>query len=292
MSARPFTALDLFSFSEVERAHVFGTIARKRRSGEWEYPIPTSGDFAIMTPDDIIYWVHKAEQPLRRAVRDSGLEEHFRLPSPLNLALPEGFVARDHLAISAAGDLMDHHDLPRSRETLYPAIASLLFDADVCSANLECIVTDDRRSLDFTTSEAPPLTYREGSFETVTEHAGRTLTFVSTACNHSLDCGVLGLRSTQDALDARGIAYHGTYREEAASRRGRIIERRGFRTSDETARIDATAFGLPIPLEAKLETIAGGVRIHLPWRSIHASPLPSSSLGRSNDLPSNLDRGP
>jgi len=227
MTLRPFTAVDLLSFPEEERARLFRTIAQKRCSGEWDYPIPTSGDFATMTPDDVVYWLHKAEAPVRRAVRDSGLERYFQLQVPLSL--PDGFTSTDQLTLAAAGDLMDHDDLPRSGSTLYPAIASMLFGADICTANLECIVTNDRRTLHIKTSEAPILTFREGSFESAIEHAGRAFTFVSTACNHSLDCGVPGLRSTQDALDARGVAYHGTYRDEAASRRARIVECRGFR---------------------------------------------------------------
>ena len=57
-----------------------------------------------------------------------------------------------------------------------------------------------------------------------------------------------------------------TVRQEGASL---FFEHRGHRwpftrTAGDAARIDVTAFGLPIPLEAKLEPVAGGFRLHVP----------------------------
>jgi len=52
---------------------------------------------------------------------------------------------------------------------------------------------------------------------------------VSTANNHSRDCGEYGLEFTLDLLERNGILAAGTGRDEAAARQGAVLERNGVR---------------------------------------------------------------
>jgi poly-gamma-glutamate capsule biosynthesis protein CapA/YwtB (metallophosphatase superfamily) len=228
MTELPYTARDVFTLTGPEAELFHGTIADRARSGAWTYPIPASGDYATMTRDDMIYWLYKAQYPVVHAVRGSGLEDFFREQTTAP-ALPVGFEASGHLSLAAAGDLMDHPYLAASGDGLYRDVAGLLLDADVVTANLECVITNDRRTFDIKTSEAPPLTYREGSFDVLKGHGARRYSFVSTACNHSLDCGEGGVESTLAALDAAGIAHHGVHRSLAESRKATVLDRNGIR---------------------------------------------------------------
>jgi poly-gamma-glutamate capsule biosynthesis protein CapA/YwtB (metallophosphatase superfamily) len=228
-SRLPHTARDAFVLSPSEWLRFHGRIQLQRLTGRWRYPIPTSGDFETMTREDIVYWLYKAQYPVRRAVEGSGLEAFFATQGSFRWSPPEGFRPSGSLRLSAAGDLMDHAYLGRSRDTLYAEVADTIFGADVCTANLECVVHRGSREYVIRTTEAPPLVYGPGSFEAVRGHEDARYTFVSTACNHSLDCGEAGVVQTRRALAEEGIAHHGTNESEPEASCATVVERNGIR---------------------------------------------------------------
>jgi poly-gamma-glutamate synthesis protein (capsule biosynthesis protein) len=195
---------------------------------------------------DKIYWLYKAQFPVRRATRGSGLEELFAAEAAKRWTLPEGFDPDVEVDLAAAGDLMDHPYLAHSRGSLYRRVAHELFDADVSMANLECVIAADRVD-DFVIrpTDGAALLYRPAHFEAVQGHEGVCFSLLSTANNHSLDDGEAGVERTAEALRAAGIAYHGTNRTEADASTATLVERRGVRIA-----IIAHTFGVngrPLP---------------------------------------------
>lgn len=203
-----FTAKDAFALSPKDSLIFHGTVELCRRLGVWRYPVPTSGDFETMTRRDLIYWLYKSQYPLVHAEKGSDLESFFREQQRFEWSLPQGFAVQTELRLASAGDLMDHPYLANS-SGLYDAIEDDLFGADISTANLECVIAPDVQAFAIKTTEAPPLAYRVGGFDMVKGPAKRSYTFVSTASNHSLDCGEAGVVSTRRALSAAGIAFHG-----------------------------------------------------------------------------------
>lgn len=224
-----FTARDAFALPVKDAVIFHGSVALRRALGLWRYPVPTSGDFETMTRRDMIYWLYKSQYPVVHATKGSGLEGFFRAQRRFEWALPAGFEVETELRLASAGDLMDHPYLAGSGGALYAAIEDLLFGADISTANLECVVTPDVQAFTIKTTEAPPLAYRPGGFEVVKGSSSRGYTFVSTASNHSLDCGEAGVVSTRRALTEAGIAFHGVNESEDEAERGTVVERRGIR---------------------------------------------------------------
>ena len=230
----PWTARDIFALSLRNLLAFEGSIAFHRLTQQWRYPVPTSGDLETMTRRDIIYWLYKAQFPVERAVRGSGLEALFDEQAKIHWELPAGFEVQAQLRMSAAGDLMDHTFLAESGGALYEAVADLVLGADVSMANLECVVYPKGTAsftMDFTQgkSEPPPLYYGRSAFHAAKGHEGRCYSFLSAASNHSLDCGEEGVHSTIRELRAAGIAFHGLNESEEDSNRATIFETRGFK---------------------------------------------------------------
>jgi poly-gamma-glutamate capsule biosynthesis protein CapA/YwtB (metallophosphatase superfamily) len=232
MSTRrpPETPKDIFPLTGVNRLLYGGLATWLNGSGLGKYPRPTDGDYETMSRMDLMYWVYKAKHPVRRAWRGSGLEAFFDSQSSFRLTQPEGFKPSATLSLSAAGDLMDHPCLADSAGFLYEDVAELLFGADISMANLECVINpDEAGAFAFTATSTPPLCYKPASFHAAKGYSDAKFTFLTTANNHSLDCGEVGVRSTLDTLRAEGIAFNGTNENEDASREGTVIERNGFR---------------------------------------------------------------
>lgn len=226
-----FTARDAFVLSGREALLFHGTVELCRRLRLWEYPVATSGDFETMTRRDMIYWLYKAQYPVRHAVRGSGLEEVFRAQSDWAWSPPAGFQVDTEVTLACAGDLMDHPYLARSGGVLYAGIEDRLFDADISTANLECVIAPEVRAFSIKTSEAPPLAYRPGGFDVVKGSSRRNYTFVSTASNHSLDCGEDGVVATRASLRDAGIAFHGVNEVAEDADRATVVEHRGIRVA-------------------------------------------------------------
>ena len=223
MAALPMTARDVFRLTWRQRLQFDPVIALARATGIWKYPIEASGDLETMQRRDMIYWLYKAQYPVTRAVRGSGLERYFARRH--EATLPMGFRVMAELEMSSAGDLMDHRYLERSASSLYADVDDALFGVDISMANLECVVVPGAsRDLSIATDAAPELCFGDPSFDAV---RGR-FSFLTTANNHSLDAGEAGVHSTLAALRQRGVASHGTNETAADAVRATILERNGI----------------------------------------------------------------
>ena len=226
----PRTAKDIFSLAPVEWLLYNGVIHFARGTGLWRRPVAASGDIETMSLRDKIYWLYKAQFPIDKARKGSGLEQYFARLTPSAPALPADFTPVREICLSAAGDLMTHPFLRNSAESLYESVADDIFGADVSMANLECVVSpNEQPAFHMRSTVAPPLCYGIDDFSVVKGVAGRQYSFLSTACNHSLDCGEAGVEATLDTLRAEAVAWHGTNASEADSHCATVIESKGFR---------------------------------------------------------------
>lgn len=132
------------------------------------------------------------------------------------------------VTVAAIGDLLFHHELQRQVVeapdrflNLWSSIADLLAAADVTYANLECPAAHGITRKDEIVPD-PGLRFdnkvysgyaRFNVHPSVAEDLVRTgVDVVSTANNHALDRGSLGIDRTLDALDAAGLRHTGTRR--------------------------------------------------------------------------------
>jgi poly-gamma-glutamate synthesis protein (capsule biosynthesis protein) len=205
-----------------------------RGSGLWRYPAKASGALERMRFVDKLYWFSKAREPVRRAVRGSGLERFFAAQRSHVWRLPEGFAKSATVALSAAGDLMNHPFLAASSEVLYRDVEALLFDVDLATANLECVVQHSARGeLTFDMRSGPPLYMEPDTFDVVAGRrkpgARRPFEVLATACNHTLDYGPEGVDSTIETLRSRDVAFAGINACEGDASHATLVERNGIR---------------------------------------------------------------
>ncbi|MFW6328499.1 MAG: CapA family protein [Alkalispirochaetaceae bacterium] len=197
-------------------------------SRAWRYPIAASGDYEEMGFRDILYWIHKTEHHITRPQRGSQLASYFPEHQALPRRFPEDFEVEAELSIAAVGDLMDHEYLNHSAR-LYREIGETLFGADISMANLEAVVLDEpSEAPQFDGRSAPRLRIGRETLDVLTSHAGRRYDFLSVACNHTLDFGTEGIDHTREALESRGIAYHGTNASAEEAGRAALLTRRGI----------------------------------------------------------------
>lgn len=200
----------------------FDTVcALARATGVWRFPARLSGDLEEMGFVDKAYWLHKSDCPVRRAVRGSELEAFFAHQAPP--VMPPGFAVERAIDIVAAGDLMPHEDLARSK-ALYDGIGHVL-DADLKMANLECVVVDRSETLAIDTTTGPKVGLDEAALEVLVA----PFDVLATANNHSLDFDACGVDATLAALEARDIACHGTNAVEDDAARSQIVDVGGIR---------------------------------------------------------------
>lgn len=226
----PRTARDVFKLSLEQRLLYNGLIAFCEASGVWRYPIRASGDLETMTWLDKVYWLYKTTSPITKPLRRSGLEAYFRAQEAFQWQLPDGFLPRRRVSVSAVGDLMNHPYLPNSADTLYREVDDLIFGADLSMANLECVVyPKGTGQLSFSPKNGPPLYYDLESFDVAKGFQGRQYAFMATAGNHSLDFGAEGVASTIATLKANGIDFNGVNEKDEDADSATIIERSGIR---------------------------------------------------------------
>ena len=204
-------------------------VAFARWTGMWRYPIQASGDLETMRRKDKIYWLYKAQFPIVHPQKQSGLESHFEDARTFRWSLPIGFEPTSELRISAVGDLMDHAYLPNSRGLLYEKMAETIFGADLSIANLECVLNSaGNEPFVISAYEGTPLFYRPGSFDAVKGLSGRNYSFMSTACNHTLDAGEAGTRLTTERLAAEEIAFNGINEMAAQADAATLVHKNGM----------------------------------------------------------------
>lgn len=205
-------------------------IAFFKVTGLWEYPMRASCDLETMSFLDKVYWLYKTNYPIKKARRNSGLEAFFDRQKLHHWHLPEKFDIKGELSLSAVGDLINHEYLSNSQDELYSEVSDIVFGADISMANLECVVYQNASGeFLFSTRSGPSLYYDIENFNIVKWCGNRKYTFMSAACNHSLDFGAEGADSTIRVLKEENISFNGINEREEDAFSAAIIEKKGFR---------------------------------------------------------------
>ncbi|MBL6990984.1 MAG: CapA family protein [Bacteriovoracaceae bacterium] len=223
----PKTPKDLLNLKWYEAILYYTIIEFMKFFKLWKYPISAQGDLEKMGVMDIAYWIYKATDPIKVAKKNSGLEDFFSSPDNcFKKTLPESFNQQHSVTISAAGDLMPNSYLANSKSCLYKDenVRKVIFDADIKMANLECVVIKKSdREFKFVTDKGPPLQCTVDEYDTLTGGEFDKFTFVATACNHTLDFGEIGIRSTVESLHDKEILFNGINQSEAQAQQATII---------------------------------------------------------------------
>jgi poly-gamma-glutamate synthesis protein (capsule biosynthesis protein) len=148
--------------------------------------------------------------------------------------IPQGYLAftgactnEPVVVVAAIGDVLLHHELQKQAyaskdrfRTLWPGVADLLAAADVTYANLEVPiargVTKDGEAedpgLEFDNAVYTGYPFFNAHPSLALDLAATGIDIVSTANNHALDRGSIGLVRSLDALDEAKLAHAGTRR--------------------------------------------------------------------------------
>lgn len=224
----PETAKDIFKLSLKDRVIFYIVIIFYKITGRWKYPVACSGDLETMTRFDKIYWRYKAVSPVKKAYKNSGLESFFA-NQHYSFSLAD-FNIQTQITISSVGDLMPHSYLLNSGSTLYANIHETIFGKDISMANLECVISPGPgEQLVFSKKTNPLLSYDPNTFKIVKGFNNRQYDFMATACNHSLDLGLPGIKSTVEVLKESGIAFNGVNLTPEDPFKATLIEKNGIR---------------------------------------------------------------
>lgn len=152
--------------------------------------------------------------------------------------------AGEVVTIAAIGDVLLHHELqkqayaaPEGFGVLWAGVADLIAKADISYANLEVPIatgmtkdgeaTDPGPKFDNAVYTGYPFFNAHPSLAAALAKAG--IDVVSTANNHALDRGSLGIDRSLDALDAAKLAHTGTRRKGSKEPWHAVTEAKGLR---------------------------------------------------------------
>jgi len=199
--------------------------------GFWRFPARKAAtDFPEMTLLDKIYWIYKSSRPVLRAEKGAYDERFFRQESMAAMGLSEGFERTNFVTFGAAGDLISVDGLEKSKNFLYDEVADLIFDQDVSFASLESQLTDQEIVKEvLSDKESPVECCSMEQYNTLKGHRDKNFTVMHTACNHTLDLGIEGVKRSLSQLEHDNIVYLGTNREPSGQGKGTIIDKNGIK---------------------------------------------------------------
>ncbi|GAB20227.1 hypothetical protein GOEFS_106_01250 [Gordonia effusa NBRC 100432] len=179
------------------------------------YSRSIEGNAGTMGLSEKLWWAHKFFLgAVENAERGSGIEDYFAAQD-MRYSLPGDFVEECSARIASAGDILtSEHIRPETTAHLWDDVDEFLRAADIAIANLETPVAPSRAvgAPPSSILSAPPL---NSSPETLRIVIGAGFGFFSTANNHALDQGVVGVRETLDVLDEHDCGHVGTARTKA-----------------------------------------------------------------------------
>lgn len=229
-SRLPATPLDALSISGVLRFIVKILHRSADIFGFWKYPSKkAAADFEDWSLLDKIRWGYKSKNPVLRGEKGGQLEAFFK-NNQKNFSLPNGFEKKYSVTFSAVGDLIKIKGLENSRDKLYEKVAGLIFEKDICYANLESQLTrQEVGEMRFSDKEPPPLCLSKEQYDAIKGHKEKQFTLMHTACNHTFDAGIEGVATTLAQLEQDHIIDLGTNRHPSEQQQGRVIETRGIK---------------------------------------------------------------
>lgn len=243
----PATPADALEIPTGLRLALRGVCACADLFGFWKVPAAGAAtDFAEMTLLDKMYWAYKSRQPITRAGAGEFDEHYFRQSRHEPIRLPQEFDKKQGVTLGAAGDLIAAEGVEASRDLLYEQVADLLFAQDISYANLESVLTAQPLGKEvLSDKESPVECCSQVQFQALQGHRGRTFTVLHTACNHTLDRGVEGVRTTLRQLARDTILAVGTNGEPAQQPQGRILSRNGIKIGFVSATFSLNGRELP-----------------------------------------------
>ena len=194
-------------------------------------PIPNFEENpAFYSAKDILYFAYKYYlSPPEKAETDS-LKDYF---NSMVFDFPKLRADSPIITLSAGGDLMPYQWLNETNtKQLWDDIGPWFFDADLVFANLETPIDLNQKP-----GMVPEVMLNDMHFNgdkalfQLFNGASKFKGFdvLSTANNHSLDMGVMGLKNTLDFLDQLHIIHTGTARSATEQEEIRVIEKKGIR---------------------------------------------------------------
>ncbi len=225
----PRDGRSILKFRPDAQAEIDALTASAVKDRRWE----TSQDilFDLRSPAFWAYWVHKTAQPITRAMAGTSIEADLgRFRQTRFDLLPDAAGSGETWTMSAVGDLMCTAGLEDSRDRLYSEVEELVFDADICYANLESTLTNGAIvPLTLSAEESPMINVTPAQYETLVSHRGRRFDVLQLANNHILDCGLEGIETTLRKLRDDGIEQIGVNHSAEDVHVPRITGHRGLR---------------------------------------------------------------
>lgn len=198
---------------------------------QFRYPQPVRGVYDVAGKKmEKLKWAYKCwVHQLEAAEKGSGIEAYFAGQS-LDFSLPENFVPKASLTMSAGGDLMAVDCLTyENTPQLFDGIRDFYFDADITCANLESTVYPKAPiGRNQVTAMPPKMNTTESMLDRFLDN-GNGIDYFSTANNHCYDYKEEGLLATLDCLDRKHCCHSGTNRTEEEKEDVLIIEKKGIR---------------------------------------------------------------
>lgn len=231
----PYSPKDVFKLNFIETITYSSVIKFNHLTSQWKYPQKKQGDLEKMSLIDKIYWLYKTKYPIKQAPKGSNLENFFSKQLIGQDLIKNNFKIEREITISSVGDLINHPYLENSQESLYQnkKVRENIFGADLSSANLECPLYDKvEMNFEFSAKAGPPLYYSAKEFEAIKGIGDQSYSFMSTACNHSLDFGTEGVKSTISHLRNNNIKFHGINETSDDVDQATILEVKGIRVGN------------------------------------------------------------
>ena len=196
--------------------------------GFWDYPTKMyQENMSLLFAAN---WIYKNSNPVIKPEKKSGLNNYFKneFDKPFNL-FPEKLKKEKSLTLSFVGDLMNPPATEQSKDILYENTHDLIFDADICCANLESTLTKTRiKPTIITTRGELKINISEKDYNAIKGHNNKKYSIFHLANNHILDCGWEGVETTVNTITKDNIKYFGLNLSEEDQKKSLIFNKNGF----------------------------------------------------------------
>lgn len=194
----------------------------------WPYPIRTESDLEYWSLFNTLYLTRKIINPIRKAQRNSQLEDFFKKQDLVFRKKIDGEI-KSKIVISAIGDLLPNSYI-HSAKNLYSDVSEFIFGADFKVANFEMNYDP---SLPFSGKFGDVrFNANEETYDILMRDSiGRNYNLVFTANNMCFRYGIEGIRNTLDNLDRKGVLHVGTARTKQEAEEFPIVDIQGIKVA-------------------------------------------------------------
>lgn len=198
---------------------------------KYKYSQEYEDNFKYMDWKEKLWWGYKffIRQP-ELGEKGKNIEDYFA-NQELNYTVPDGFIKKSSVVLTAAGDLnASPHIRTDNTENMWEDVKDFYFSADIVAANLETPLNPKCPAGGVPTelTSAPALNTSPEMFERFSMN-GKGINFFATANNHCFDQGEEGLKATLDFLDSKGYPHVGSSRSVREQDDIPVIEKNGIK---------------------------------------------------------------